>query len=105
MAYGESLRKQVLHVQEKESLSQDETALRFDISQARVSRWKSNPQSRLGQNRSAYKIKDEALLADVEAYPDAYQSERASRLGVSQRGVSHALKRLKLSRKKNTDSS
>ena len=42
----------------------------------------------------------EALKQDVETYPDAYQYERAQRLGVSQRGIGYALKRLAMSRKK-----
>ena len=43
----------------------------------------------------------EALKRDVEEYPDAYHYERAQRLGVSQRGIGYALKRLGISRKKN----
>jgi hypothetical protein len=37
----------------------------------------------------------------VEIYPDAYQYERAERLGCSQRGIGEALKRLKITYKKN----
>jgi hypothetical protein len=40
----------------------------------------------------------EALKRDVEKYPDAYQYERAQRLGVSQRGIGYAWKRLGISR-------
>ncbi|BAP57310.1 transposase [Thioploca ingrica] len=52
-------------------------------------------------NRSTTKIDMEALKRDVEQYPDAYQYERAKRLGVSRRGIGYALKRLEISRKKN----
>ena len=38
----------------------------------------------------------EALKQDIETYPDAYQFERAKRLGVSSGGIFHALKRLKV---------
>ena len=42
----------------------------------------------------------EALKRDVEGYPDAYQFERAKRLGVSRQGIWYALKRLGVSYKK-----
>ena len=42
----------------------------------------------------------DALARDVEAYPDAYQYERAARLGVSIRCVGYALKRLGVTYKK-----
>ncbi|MBD2797419.1 transposase, partial [Xenorhabdus sp. 18] len=44
---------------------------------------------------------DETLIADVRNYPDDYQWERAKRLGVSQSAIHYALKRLKLTLKKN----
>ncbi|WP_407079486.1 IS630 transposase-related protein [Candidatus Regiella insecticola] len=44
----------------------------------------------------------EALAQDVATYPDDYQYERAQRFGVSAQGIRHALKRLRVSRKKNT---
>jgi hypothetical protein len=46
-----------------------------------------------------------ALARDVEEQPDAYQHERADRLGCSQRGISDALRRLRISRKKNFSAS
>ena len=47
----------------------------------------------------------DALARDVEAYPDAYQYERAARLGVSIRCVGYALKRLGVTYKKSLTSS
>ena len=44
----------------------------------------------------------EALEQDEKEYTDAYQYERASRLGVCQRAIGYALERLKVSYKKNT---
>lgn len=41
-----------------------------------------------------------ALEEDVKIYPDAYQYERDARLGVSQRAIGYALKRLGVSYKK-----
>ncbi|MDE9545722.1 IS630 transposase-related protein, partial [Xenorhabdus bovienii] len=43
----------------------------------------------------------ETLIADVKNYPDDYQWERAKRLGVSQSAIHYALKRLKITVKKN----
>ena len=42
----------------------------------------------------------DALARDVEEQPDACQHERAAHLGCSQRGISDALQRLAISRKK-----
>ncbi|SFI79179.1 IS630 transposase-related protein, partial [Nitrosomonas sp. Nm34] len=42
----------------------------------------------------------EILAQDVKNYPDAYQYERAKRLGVSKQGINHALKRLSVTYKK-----
>jgi transposase len=42
------------------------------------------------------------LEEDVKTHHDAYQYERAARLGVSQRAIGYALKRLGVSYKKNT---
>ena len=55
--------------------------------------------------KPATKINMEALAEEVEKYPDSYQWERAKRLGVAHRTVGDALKRLSISRKKNTKTS
>ena len=47
----------------------------------------------------------EALAKDVSQYPDLYQYERAKKFGVSQSTIFYALKRLKISYKKNTKTS
>jgi transposase len=52
------------------------------------------------RDKPATKIDMEALEQDVQTYPEAYQYERAERLGVSRRGIGYALKRLGISRKK-----
>ncbi|MEQ1962743.1 IS630 transposase-related protein, partial [Xenorhabdus khoisanae] len=41
------------------------------------------------------------LLVFVKNFPDDYQWERAKRLGVSQSAIHYALKRLRLTHKKN----
>jgi hypothetical protein len=57
------------------------------------------------RNKPAVKIKMEALEEDIKKYPDAYQRERASRLGVTQHGIYKALKRLRVTYKKNLPAS
>ena len=47
----------------------------------------------------------EALKKDIEDYPDSFQYERAERFGVSASGIQHALKRLKVTYKKNPHTS
>jgi transposase len=46
------------------------------------------------------KLNEEALLAYFESNQDSYQAEAATHFGVSQSGISRALKRLKITRKK-----
>ncbi|WP_072577700.1 IS630 transposase-related protein [Suttonella ornithocola] len=50
--------------------------------------------------RKPSKIDDEALLKDIEQYPDDYQWERARRFNCSQSAICYALKRLKITHKK-----
>lgn len=90
---------------EKESLSYAKVAKRFDIGIASIVRWTKNIESKKTRNKPATKIDMEALKKDVEAYPDAYQYERAKRLNVSPMGIAHALKRLGVTYKKNPKSS
>jgi transposase len=79
-------------------------AKRFGVSLASVMRWSKTPESKTTRNKPATKIDMEALKMDVETYPDAYQYERAGRLGVSKSCVGYALKRLGVSYKKNAQS-
>jgi hypothetical protein len=48
-----------------------------------------------------WKLCPQALQAHVAAYPDAYQHERGTALGVSRQVVLYGLKRLGIRRKKN----
>lgn len=67
---------------------------------ASVVRWIRKVEPPRTRNKPATKIDMEALAQDVREYPDAYQAERARRLGVSEKGVGHALRRLGVSYKK-----
>jgi transposase len=104
MTYSRDLREKVLLIKEKEFLSFAKVAKRFDISIASIVRWAKNIESKETRNKPATKIDMEALKKDIEAYPDAYQYERAKRLNVSPMGIAHALKRLGITYKKNPKS-
>lgn len=102
MTYSLDFRQKVLRVRAKEKLTFIETAKRFDIGLASLVRWSKDIVPQKTRNKPATKIDMEALKKDIEAYPDAYQYERAERLGVSKVGIWYALKRLKVTYKKNS---
>jgi transposase len=94
MTYSIDFRKKVLKLKAEENLSYEATAERFKIGKTTLVRWHTKLEPQLTRNKPATKINMEALKQDVEKYPDAYQYERANRLGVSQKGIFEALKRL-----------
>ena len=103
MAYTVEFRRHVLKVRAEEKLSDRETARRFCLALSSIKRWKTSIESP-GKNRRNRKtrIDMEALARDVELHPDDYQYERAQRFAISTRGICAALKRLNISRKKNS---
>lgn len=105
MTYSLDFRKKVLKLKAEENLSYEATAERFKIGKTTLVRWHTKLEPQLKRNKPATKINMEALKQDVEKYPDAYQYERAERLGVSIRCVGYALKRLGVTYKKNTQAS
>jgi transposase len=101
MTYSIDFRRKVFEIKERDRLSFEETASRFGISKSSVSRWMKSLSPCQTRNKPATKIDMTRLAREVEQYPDAYQHERAERFGCSQRGICEALKRLKITRKKN----
>jgi transposase len=101
MTYPLKFRQHLLKLREEEGLTYSETARRFHIGLSSLKRWLEKPEPVKKRNRKS-KIDMEALAKDVEAHPDDYQYERAQRFGMSTRGICDALKRLGISRKKNT---
>ena len=101
MTYSSDFRRKVLSVREKEGLTIAEVAARFCVGVASVVRWLRNPDPRRTRNKPATKIDMEELASDILEHPDAYQYERARRLGVSVQGINYALRRLGVSYKKN----
>ena len=105
MAYPKFFRKKVLAYRKKHNATIKETAEHFKIGTASVIRWVHKQEPAKTRNKQPIKIKNEKLLEDVKKYPDAFIRERAERLGVSKTGIEKALKRLKVSYKKNSATS
>ena len=100
MAYPKKFREHILKIQGEKRLSNRETAERFCIGTASLSRWKKRKEIKKRKN-GPRKINLKALAEDIEKYPDAYQYERSPRLNVSQRTVCNGLKYLRVTYKKN----
>ena len=105
MTYSLDFRKKALSVKAKERLSFAQTAERFDVGIASLVRWTNKLEPQKSRNKPATKINMEELKEDIIVHPDAYQYERAERLGVSQMGICHALRRIGVTYKKNTSAS
>ena len=100
MTYSADFRQHILSTKKDENLSFQATATRFKVAKSTLVLWENGQIPKNTRNKKPTKIPDEKLLQDVQDYPDAFQYERAERLGVSQRGISDALRRLKITRKK-----
>ena len=94
-------RRQALMITAQDQLSLEATAKRFGVGKASIVRWPKPIEAQRTRNQPATTINMEAWKPEVEEYPEAYQYERAQRVGVSQRGIGYALKRLGICRKKN----
>ena len=105
MTYSLDFRCKVLSVREKEGLTIAEAAKRFCVGVATLVRWLQRLEPQRTRYKPATKIDRIALARDVRENPDAYQSERAKRLGVSEKGIGHALRRMNITTKKNTSAS
>jgi len=95
-------RCRVLNTKERENLTYEETANRFGVSISSILRWCYRLKPKTTHNKPSIKLNIDALKQDVENCPDAYQYERAKRLGVGKSTIGDALKRLKISCKKNS---
>jgi transposase len=100
VTYSIDFRAKVLEIKERDQLTFEEVAKRVGVGKASVFRWLKRLEAKRTRDKPASKIDMEELKRDVERQPDAYQYERAQRLGVSRRGIGDALKRLGISRKK-----
>ena len=99
MAYSKDLRKQILK-SVAEGMTIRQAAQFYGISTNTITQWKRNGIERKKRQSKPLKVNHEALLKDVADYPDAFQYERAERLGVTAGAIGYALKQLKISVKK-----
>ncbi|MGL5720282.1 MAG: IS630 transposase-related protein [Alphaproteobacteria bacterium] len=100
MTYPLKFRQQVLQVQQDQGLTYAQTAQRFGIGVNTLVCWHRRLLPITQRQVNPYKIASQALLEDVQQYPDAYYHERGLRLGVSAAAIFYAFKRLGISRKK-----
>ena len=100
MTYSVHFRKKVLAVKEREQLSFSAISKKFSIGRNTVFSWTKKLHPQKHRDKKAIKIDSDKLVQDVKEYSDAYQYERAERLGVSRSGIQKALKKLKVTYKK-----
>ena len=105
MTYPLEFRKKVMEVKAKHGLTYQQTANRFCIGKNAIIRWHRCLEPKHCKDRPSIKLDILKLQHDVEHYPDACQYERAERLNVSSSCVFYALRRIKISFKKNFCSS
>ena len=98
--YDVRFRKKVLEIREKEGLSIRGVAKRFGISFRSVVSWLQRLDPILKRQKPATKLDMAALAEDVKQHNDAFNYERAHRLGVSATCIAAGLKRLKVTYKK-----
>ena len=105
MSYDIKYRQRVINYL-SEGHTEKETAEIFKVSTSTIWKWKSklNESGTLApkQRKETWrKIDPEKLHKYVKAHPDAYQYEIAEAFGVRLYAIQKALKRLKITRKKN----
>ena len=104
MYYDRKFREIVIKHTEKGN-RQEETRKLFGLGKNTITEWKKL-QEETGSlenrplERSWRKIDPVKLQADVDAFPDDFNGERALRFGCSEIGIEKAMKRHKITRKK-----
>ncbi len=105
MTYPLKFRQRVMAHKAKKGLTFEQTSELFDVNIRTLFRWHHKIEPCTSRNKLPSKIPNDALIQDVQTYPDDTLQERAQRFGVTASGIGVALKRLNISRKKNTSSS
>ena len=77
----------------------------YNISKSTLQRWLIDPSIQTTIVKTPTSIPNEALLQEVNQYPDDYLYERVRRLNCSKSGIGYALKRLNISQKKDLSTS
>ena len=105
MSYDKKFRESVLrHVDAGHT--QEETRKLFGLGENTIAQWKKLREETGGLSnrpivRGHKKIDPEKLRADVEEHPDDFNHERAERFNCNESAIRQAMKRLKITRKKN----
>lgn len=102
MGYSLDFRQRVLAHKEEKELTFEQTSEHFNVSLRTLFRWANDITPCTQRNKPATKVDMLALEKDVQSNPDDYQWERAKRLGVTQPTIHYALKRIKITFKKNS---
>ena len=105
MTYSLDFRRKVVSVRKAEGLTIAQASKRFCVGIATLTRWLKRIEPQLTRIKPATKVDRIKLAQDIREHPDAYQYERAMRLGVSVKGIGHALRRMSITYKKNSGSS
>ena len=105
MTYPLQFRQKVFSTKEKFHLTFEQTSQRFDVPIRTLFRWQRNMTPCMTRDKPATRLDMAQLARDVEQVPDAYQWERAQRLGVAERTIGYGLQRLEISYKKNAQTS
>ena len=105
MAYSLNMRQRALELL-KEGKTKTEVSKTLGVGRTSLLRWekresKGELRATYPKTRGGFRVDDEKLKAYVALNPDAYQAEIAEAIGAKENTVCKALKRLKLSRKKN----
>ena len=83
----------------------EQTNQRFDVPIRTLFRWQTKMAPCMTRDKPATRLDMAQLARDVVQAPDAYQRKRAKQLGVAERTIGYGLQRLRISYKKNTQTS
>ena len=100
MTYSADFRAQVIKSVKNKDMSIRQACTFYNVSKTALQRWLKDSSIKQTRDKPPTKILNEALLKDVEQYPDDYLYERARRFNCSKTGMHTALKRLGISQKK-----
>ena len=105
MTYPLQFRQKVFSTKEKFDLTFEQTSQGFDVPIRTLFRWQRKMAPCMTRDKPATRLDIAQLAKEVELAPEAYQWERAKRLGVAERTIGYGLQRLKISYKKNAQTS
>lgn len=104
MTYSTDLRQRVLDFI-RTGGRKSEASRRFSVNRSTIYRWLSaeDPLTPAKPGPKKMRVLDEAALRKhVSDFPDLTQNERATHLGVSEASIGYGLRKLGITRKKNT---